>query len=229
MRFEPRTWAAALLWGAAVGCSHAHILPASDAHVIPGAPTAAVAEENGIRLAADGDDWSGRPADLPERLTPVKVRIVNHSGRPVQILYERFALTPAHGHAHYPLPPVPLEDQHPPDGFGTLLPIYASASFFVAPLLHQIYPSLEPWRLALPRDPDYYQRQYARWPDQLPTREMQRMGLPEGVLADGGQISGFLYFENVTGSHQRLELQAALEDGEKDGPVANLEIPFRVE
>jgi hypothetical protein len=228
MRLDPVLSAAALL-GATVGCSHARMVPAGQAHVIPGAPTAAVAEENGVRVAANGDDWEGRPADLPERLTPVKVRIINHSGRPLQILYERFALTPAHGHALRPLPPVPLEHQQPLDQAGTVRPIYASASFFVATRLHDVYPSLPAWPVALPRDAAYYERQYPRWPGDLPTREMQRMGLPEGVLADGGQISGYLYFENATGHRQRLLFEADLDDGENGARVADLEIPFLVE
>jgi hypothetical protein len=216
------TWAIA-------GCGHGRMLPGSAARVVPGAPSAAVAEDNGVRVAANGDDWSDRPEDLPDRLTPVKVRIVNKSGRPIRILYESFALTGARGRLYRPLPLIPVQHQHPVDSAGTLRPIFAAANFFVAPRYHDIYPSLPAWSEPLPRDPDFSQEQYRRWHDDLPTREMQRLGLPEGVLGDGGQISGFLYFENVTGREARLTFDADLDDGQTGVQVALIEIPFRVE
>jgi len=222
----PNTLALAL---ALAGCGHGRMLPSASANVVPGAPAAASAEENGVAISADGDDWKGRPADLPQRLTPLKVRIVNHSGRPIEILYERFVLTGDRGHRYQPLPPVPIDHQKPLDGTGTVRPIFASASFYVAQRYGDIYPSLPPWSRSLPRDARFSEQQYRRWPDDLPTREMQRLGLPEGVLADGGEISGYLFFEDATRREGRLTFSAALDDGDGGGSVAELEIPFRVE
>jgi hypothetical protein len=54
------------------------------------------------------------------------------------------------------------------------------------------------------------------------------MGLPEGVLADGGQISGFLYFENVTRNESRLTFKADIDDVRQGDDVAEIDIPFRV-
>ena len=91
------------------------MLPASTARVVPGATGFAVVEQDGVRVAASGDDWTARPLDLSERMTPVKVRIVNHSGRDLQILYDRFSLAGERGRVYRPLPPVPLFHERPLD------------------------------------------------------------------------------------------------------------------
>jgi hypothetical protein len=224
---QARFLAAAAL--VAAGCAHGRMLPGPAADVVPGAPDAALDHTNGVEVSADGDDWEGRPADLPERLTPVKVRIVNHSGRPLEILYERFMLAGTHGHRYQPLPPVPIDHRKPLDGAGTVSPIFAAESFFVARRYGDVYPSLPAWSQPLPRAPGFAERQFARWPQNLPTREMQRLSLPEGVLADGGEVAGYLFFEDATRHESRLAFKASLDDGDGQGSVAEIDIPFRVE
>ena len=214
------------------------MIPAPDAERVPGAPTSAVSEEEGVRVSASGDGWKGRPSDLPKHLTPVKVRISNQSGRPVRILYEAFELAGAKGRVYRPLPVVPLD--HADDGQPevVLQPMYGSADFFVGPQFRDVYPSLPAWSRPLPRDRDLYDRQYDRWKKGLPTEDMQRMALPEGVLENGGRVSGFIFFEDATRKENKLVLRANLEseakpDGEaagsETGEIASIEIPFRVE
>ena len=205
------------------------MLPAKTARVIPDAPGFAVVEQGGVRVAASGDDWTSRPADLPNRLTPVRVRIINHSGRSVQILYDRFTLAGARGRLYRPLPPVPLFHHRPVDSAGTVRPFFASDSFFVRLAYRDVYPSLPPWPTRLPGDDQLNERQYKLWGQGLPTREVQQMGLPEGVLSDGGQISGFLFFENATGRESKLLFKADLEEGQGGRMVTSISIPFRVE
>lgn len=212
-----------------LACGHDRMLPANTARVIPDAPGFAVVEKDGVRVAASGDDWTARPADLPDRLTPVRVRIINHSGRSLQILYDRFTLAGARGRVYRPLPPVPLFHDRPLDSAGTVRPFFASDSFFVRPAHRDVYPSLPPWPTRLPGDDRLYERQYKLWGQGLPTPEVQRMGLPEGVLSDGGQISGFLFFENATGRESKLLFKADLGEGKGSPLVTSIAIPFRVE
>jgi hypothetical protein len=146
-----------------LACGHGRLLPASTARVVPGAPESAVAEQDGVRVAADADDWRGKPADLTERLTPVKVRIVNHSGKPIRILYERFALAGAHGRVYRPLPPTMLAASPGVRHGEAVQPIFASESFFVGPRLQDVYPSLTAWPRPLPRTESFYERQWRRW------------------------------------------------------------------
>ena len=188
---------------AALGCAQGRLLPAASAHVIPDVPSAAAAEDSGVRVSAEANDWSAAPEDLAERLTPIKVRIVNRSGGPVQILYQQFALVGgARAAVSAAAADAAVDDPNAP----AVHPVYAASNFFVAPRLHGVYPSLDPWSAPLQRDDAFYARQYQRWDEGLPSRPMRRMALPEGVLADRGEISGFLYFENATEQGEARDL-----------------------
>jgi hypothetical protein len=209
----------------AAGCGHGRMRPAETAHVVPGAPTYAALEVDGVRIAAGGDEWAGSPKDLGERLTPVKVRIVNHSGKPLRVLYEDFELAGARGRKYRPLPVVPIDH----DARDPVRPTFGADKFFVGPRYHDIYPSLPAWERQLPRDESFYQRQYGRWSAELPTREMKRMALPEGVLADGGQITGFVYFEDATRRESRVTFRADLAGDDDGQTVAAIEIPFEID
>jgi hypothetical protein len=208
------------------GCSHGVLLPADSANVVPGAPTVAFDERGGVRVSVNGDDWKGDPGDLADHLTPLKIRVVNRSGQALQILYERFSLVGANGRTYRPLPVVPL--LHDGGGAPRLLPIFSSANFFVGPRYRDVYPSLNAWPDPLPRDDTFYQRQFRRWGTMHPTAQMQRSALPEGVLGDGGEMSGFLYFENATRHEDRLRFKAEIDEGRDGQLVANIELPLRV-
>jgi hypothetical protein len=207
------------------GCGHGQLRPAETATVVPGAPDYGASEVDGVRIAAAGAGWDGRPKDLDQHMTPVKVRIVNHSGKPVRVLYEDFVLAGARGHKYRPLPVVPIDH----DARDPLSPIFASVNFFVGPRYHDVYPSLPAWERQLPRDETFYDRQFGRWSEDLPTREMKRMALPEGVLADGGQITGFVYFEEATRRESRVTFRAELAGDDDGETVASIEIPFEVD
>jgi hypothetical protein len=211
-----------------LSCGQGRMLPAASAHTVPGAPEAASAEVEGVRVTAEGDDWDASPSDLTKRSTPVKVRIVNHSGAPARIEYQHFTLVGAHGHVYRAIPLVPLAHESPVDGTGTITPIYAASKFFVAPRYHDIYPTLVAWSHPLARDDGDSDELYQRWGHGLPTRAMRRMGLPEGVLADGGEISGFIYFEDATRRENRLTFRADIEDEGEGGQLAEIAIPFLV-
>lgn len=222
-----RRWASIFfpvaIGAAAMGCAQGRLLPAASAHVIPDAPSAAADEDSGVRVSAEANDWSAAPEDLPEKLTPIRVRIINRSGGPVQVLYQQFALVGSHGRRYQPLPPAQVGDA----SAQAVRPVYAASNFFVAPRLHGVYPTLDPWSAPLARDEDFYARQYQRWEDGLPSRPMRRMALPEGVLADRGEISGFLYFENATRKEKRVTFHADMNQPQGE-EVAEIEIPFVV-
>ena len=215
-------------------CGHGHLVPARGAKTVLGAPTAALSEESGIRVTIDADEWRGKPRELP--VTPLKVRIVNHSGRAIRVLYQDFVLTgDARGRVYRALPIVPLDEPGAGEGregneaTGPIRPTYASDKFFVAARHRLSYPTLTPWPEELPRDLDLYHRQYRAWDDGWPTREMQRLGLPEGVLADGGEVAGFVYFPEAGTSDDRVHVKVNLDDGATAEQVATVDIPFRVE
>jgi hypothetical protein len=177
----------------------------------------------------------------------VKVRIKNNSGRPVRLLYEDFVLVGDTGHKYYAIPPLPLaaDGQGPPH---RVQPTYSSTKFFVAPRFGDSYSTLIPWTEPLPRDDGAYRRRHKEWAGAPPDTLALRAGLPEGVLADGGTVSGYLYFENPIAHENHVSFRAQLShvqgganadaesasrdadaDNRSDGQVASIEIPFRVQ
>ena len=210
----------------AAGCAHGKLMPAPSATIVPGAPGAAFRIVDGVRCSADVEAWTGRPGALPPRLTPVKVRIVNSSGSSIRVLYQDFALVGKNGHRYLPVPVLSIE---PDDSAPRLEPVYASTKFFVAPRFKDVYQALEAWPQPLGRDDDLYQTQYRVWGKDRPSLEVVRMGMPEGVLGDGGVISGFLYFENPLGREDRVTFEAQFDATDGQATVAAVQIPFRVE
>jgi hypothetical protein len=215
-----------LALAAAAGCGHAKLVPAPTANVVPGAPGAAYRIVDGVRCSADIEAWNGRPGRLPATVTPVKVRIVNSSGSSIRLLYQAFALVGKSGRRYFPVPVLSIE----PDGSAPRLdPVYAATKFFVAPRFKDVYQTMEAWPQPLGRDDDLYEQQYRRWGEYRPPLEVLRMGMPEGVLADGGVISGFLYFETPIGHEDRVTFEAQFDATDGQATVAAVEIPFRIQ
>jgi hypothetical protein len=208
------------------GCGHGRLVPADAANLVPGTDAAAVAIVDGLRCTAESAAWEGKPDELPSSVAPIKVRIRNDSDRPVRVRYQDFALLGASGRRYRPLPLVPREH----DGDLTISPLHAADKFFVAPLLHDVYPELLPWSNPLPRDEALYDQDYAKWGHVRPDRHVLREGMPEGMLDAGGSVTGFLYFENPTQREGRATFEAELARGGDDaGQITTIKIPFRVE
>lgn len=210
------------------GCGHSRMRPAPTAQVLRSAPWSAYVEQGGIRVSASTDIWDGRPEDLPELMTPLKVRLTNQSGRPIRILYEEFALQPDGGPSFHPLPPAPLE-AGPDTGLAGLRPLYASSGFRVAQAYKGLVPSYEAWPDPLPRDTSGMEKEYHHWSNGLPTREMRRRALFEGVLEDQGVTAGYLYFSRRARAGDSVVFRAELADAEGGETIASLDIPFVVE
>lgn len=81
-------------------------------------------------------------------------------------------------------------------------------------------------------DPLYYEHYYPYWRQarvELPTAEMLRFALPEGMLEEGGVLAGFLYFEPVDAEVSPVTFQADVVDIVSGKMIATLEIPFVVQ
>jgi hypothetical protein len=215
------TWLTLLV---GIGCGHSRLVPAPTAAHVPGAPGAAVLAVGGVGCSADPQAWRLGAGQLPDSVTPFKVRVANSSGRPIRILYQDFALVGAKGHRYLPVPVLPLD----PDGQSTRLdPLDATTKFFVAPRFHDIYQTVDVWPQPLARDDDLYETQYRRW-GRAPSSDIVESGMPEGVLGDGGVITGFLFFERPSGE-DAVTFQAEFDDSDGKNTVALVKIPFRVQ
>jgi hypothetical protein len=75
------------------GCArHEGLGPTSGAIVPLDHPNQASVEEQGIRIFVDGDAWRGEPRDLERQMTALWVRIENHGGLPMRLMYQDFKL-----------------------------------------------------------------------------------------------------------------------------------------
>jgi hypothetical protein len=196
---------------------------------VPEAPDVVVAADAGVRVVASLNDWRGAPQALPEEVTPIKIRVVNHGTRPVSILHEHFVLEGRGGRRYRVIPAVPLAHATLLAGMGPIEPLYASSNFEVAGRYHDIYPTLEPWPAPLSRDDRITEETDVRWKGEAPGREVCRMELPEGVLAPAGEITGYLYFEDPTRTEKILTLDADLVSDEGRDTVASIKIPLQVQ
>lgn len=188
----------ALLALGVAGCATT-LVPAPGAHPVPGVDHAADARIAGVHLVASTEAWSGFPSDLDDIVTPMLVTITNDGPRPLEIRYEHFALQTPGGVIFAALPPFqvtgvalePIANLGPTAGFG----------FSVAPYLSPWYPGWNVYGGPFPFNSGYYGGYYGFYSSfgqvRLPTSDMLQRALPEGVLAPGGRISGFVYFERV--------------------------------
>jgi len=210
------------------GCGHGALAPAPSASVVPNAPTAAYSVADGVRCSANVGAWNGREGELPDFVVPVKVRIKNDSGRPIRILYEAFALLGKNGRSYRPIPVLPI-DADARKRIPRLNPIYASTGFFVAPRFHDVYTTLEPWWTPLGRDEALHEELFNRWGKHRPDLDVLRVALPEGVLASGGVLTGYLFFESPLDKESRVTFAVDFGAGDGKDTVASIEIPFRVQ
>jgi hypothetical protein len=165
-------------------------------------------------------------------MTPVKVTVRNRSGRPARIRYQDFELLGGSGARYPPLPPFLA---HRPELFlysaVPIRPVYypgfEARQFFVSPYYQVFYPSLPCWTETFPLDRGWYTATYSQWRDPLPTEEMLRRALPEGVLADGGTVTGFLYFAAVGEGERTVAFAAELADGRQGTRLAAIKIALQ--
>lgn len=227
---------AACAWIA--GCaSRPQLVPAPGAETVAPGGTIARASAADVTITVDPNAWRGG-VSITNAVTPMHVRIENGSGEKLAIRYRQFAMLGETGERYAALPPYEIRGtvagagparRYPPvDRLG-----FTHERFYVAPFYHVMYPSLAVYHgHPFFFDPFYYDGYYPRWSrvrTELPTPEMLRVALPEGVLEEDGVLAGFLYFEPFEPQASPVTFQADVVDivsGETLGTVA---IPFVVQ
>lgn len=197
--------------------------PAPGAQPAPGGGYAGFTD--GVMVTADPDAWRGVPRRL-DTVTPVLVTIQNDGTTPVRIRYNEFTLVAPDGRRYAAIPPFQVR--------GTEVEYISDleySGFYVAPWYSRYYPRIRPFRgYPYTFDPVYYDRYYPRFVElALPTGDMIQKALPEGVLEPGGRVSGFLYFENVSGDVPSVDFRAELVNAATGEPFGAVNIPFLVD
>ena len=218
----------------AAGCS----APGTQLDPAPAANTVsaetAVDRVNGVRMTAETGAWGGL-ARVKTEVTPIRVTIENGSRVPLRLRYDEFALVNPQGRRYAALPPYgvegSVEDPTLVDAYSPVTsPGFTYSGFSVAPYYRSVYPSVTPYAGSFGYDPLYYDRYYTAYREiALPTEEMVREALPEGVIDPGGRVSGFLYFERVPPTAPRVRFRADLADAQSGETFGEISIPFVVE
>jgi hypothetical protein len=213
----------------AIGCAtESKLEPAPGAVTIGRGHNQVVDEFAGVELIANPDAWKGMP-EIVQEVVPIKVIVRNRHGRPIRVGTQNFALVTDQGSRIAAKPPeeikgvIRLTAAVPYTG-----PSFYSHDFYMyGPFGYYggINRGIEPFYY----DPLYYYR-YQGWKDvQLPTAEMKSEALPELTVPDGGEVSGFIYFEfeNLGGAKRAtLKMDLVEADGNVFGTIL---LPFVVE
>jgi len=208
---------------AAGGCT-ADLKPAMTADRVIGQEDTATTTAKGVTLEVQAGQWPG-PGNIGYEVTPLRVRIRNNSGQPLRVRYNEFTLTASDGSSYSALPLIKIEGNvmvAPED--------FYHDKFTIAPYYSRYYPDVEPFTNRYEMDRPYYDSHILYWDDlDLPTPSMVSRVIPEGVVADGGRLAGWLFFERVNYKLDAVIFRADLVNADSGRKFAEALIPFRVE
>jgi hypothetical protein len=206
-----------------VGCvQRSELIPAPEVSTPTEAPKVATAEVAGVRVLVTPDKWQDQPRRLPY-IQDLHVAVENQSGIPLRLRYSEFELVSATGFTASPLPPYQIRQTAIEP---VLHPAFYSHRFRVAPHHVQHFPTLGPWPSRFDFDEGFYRHQYGLWEPHLPTRQMLEVAIPEGVIDDGGQVSGFLYFQELDPDMARVTFTMELINANTGESFGVIRIPF---
>lgn len=209
--------------------------PAPDANLAPaaGSQNAAADMLSGVRVTAMPRSWPGR-MPIENVVTPLRVRVDNNSGNPVLIRYDKISLTSPGGKIFAALPPYSIDatvslprlaSGHPVWS----RPYFTGSLFAVSPLYASAYPGFPMAAGPYLYDPFYYSHFGHYWRNiTLPTPEMLRLALPEGIIGAGGSADGFIYFEEVSRDVSRVQFRMDVLNASNGETMGTINIPFVV-
>jgi hypothetical protein len=189
-----------------------------------GLSNAVMQSQHGVRVIAQSRDWPGKP-DVEEVVTPLRIIVQNQSDKSLQIRYGNFMIIAPNRVSYAAVPPRQVIGAVK-DGL-YIRPAFSYAGFYSAPYYGSHYYDVPPYTGPFPYDAPYYETYYQYWQrlERLPTPEMLARALPEGVIAPGGSLDGYLYFAKLRQEHGTtvtLQVRLKATDGDQ-GNSAQLE------
>ena len=202
--------------------------PAKSANDVPGLDRAAEATDNEVQVIAQTAEWPGE-ARITEKVSPVRVRITNGSDQPVHIRYGHFQLVANDGEVFAAIPPLATRGEVTTNVTPErLTPRFTYTGFSIAPYYVYSYPGITVYDGPFAYDRAYYEMYYpAISRENLPTPEMLAWALPEGVVASGGYVDGYLYFQRVPSDKQLVRFRAVMtsDDTQRNAATAQTQNP----
>lgn len=182
-----------------------------------------------VLVAAKGDTWSGE-AEVRKHVTPVLLEVHNSSDQPLRVRYENISLVSASGETFSALPPFDVRGSVEKT-VDRLVPKFGYERVAVAPYLGYVYEGLEVEPQSSYMDLEYYDHLYDTWEVEipLPTKHMQEVALPEAQVNPRGELSGYVYFEQVPESAEQVTLNIELVNADSGQSLGTASIPFDVD
>jgi len=199
--------------------------PAPGAMTIGKGNELVVDQSAGVELLANPDAWRGTP-EITQKVIPVKVIVRNRHGKPIRVDAGKFALIGDAGRRYAAMSPHDIKGDV---RISSPVP-YAGPSFY-----HHDFYMYRPFGYypGVPRtvepffyDPFYYSR-FQYWQQvELPTDDMVSEALPDMTVPAGGEVSGFIYFEDVKDADRvSLTMDLVEAEGSEFGKII---LPFVV-
>ena len=153
---------------------------------------------------------------LPRNLTPIKITIKNTSNRGIHISLDEIVLSDGTGK----LRNISIDDIHlwRPEPSVGLLP-------GAPPALPALVPFATKQNLRI-GSPEYFTALRGKHPEK---KVVEQSALKEGYIEAGQTISGYVYFEPVSGEDGKVHLEVKVRSGAQSGVLTETEIPFAVE
>jgi hypothetical protein len=185
-------------------------------------PGAAVASDAGVQMTLRARAWHGHPANLRDAVIPVEITLENHGTHPIKVQHSLLLLR-APALDYKPLEPQALVQKT----------VIVRGDPLAVP-----QPGRDEWKRTGGASGSLatigtgqsastnYARDYASWTVDLPTRDMIDHALPEGVLAPGERISGFLYYEPLPNGIEHVRFAFDLVDAHSSLTLGHLAVPL---
>lgn len=201
---------------ALTACAHSK-QPASG----PGAMTSqgsgrgVAGESAGVRVVARVRTWNGDPPTLSQYVVPIWIQIENRSGKALWLGYSGLYMEdPNDSQARLPaVPPGSVKGKATIPG-SAVPPEFGPEDLWMGTWLEPGF--------------DDHLASTIYWQEDMPTREMLRRAIREGVLANGRKVAGFVYFPRTKQDPAALTLRTELVDATNKQAFGRIDIPLAV-
>jgi hypothetical protein len=184
---------------------------------LPSSPAVHLAKLDQGAIEVRAEVGGRKPTEaLPPNLTPIKITIKNTTNQGIHVSLDEILLS----EANRSLRIVPIEDIHlwrsePTIGLPPGSPLSVSGLVLLR--------TKKDLKLG---SPEYFTATRGKHPEK---KVVEQSAFKGGYIESGQTISGYVYFEPVTGEDGRVRLEVRVRSGAQSGTLTETEIPFAVE